>query len=223
MANQTALLHDAHPSAPPYRYDCQFTLSLGPRMLSVTIQSDSQVIGLFGASGRGKTSILHAIAGLLTPSMGYIRMNGDLWYDQKRRINLPPQQRRVGLVFQDAQLFPHKSVLDNLLFGYRNIPSSLRLFEVDDIVELLKIGHLLKRLPTKLSGGEKQRVALGRALLYSPQVLLLDEPLSALDSTHKAEILPFFKQISQTTTIPMLYVSHDYEEIGQLTQTIYHI
>lgn len=207
----------------PLVFDCDFLLSLGKFQLLANLQSTKQVMGLFGVSGSGKTSILHSIAGINTPKQGKIIINGQTWFDSLKKINLSTQQRRVGLVFQDAQIFPHKSVMENLLFGYRNISPENRRFQIDEIIDLLKLEHLTHRMPTKLSGGEKQRVALGRALLYSPQLLLLDEPLSALDSIHKQEILPFFQQIITTTQIPILYVSHDKDEISALTDEIYFL
>lgn len=207
----------------PLVFDCDFLLSLGKFQLLANLQSTQQVMGLFGVSGSGKTSILHSIAGINTPKQGKIIINGQTWFDSLKKINLSTQQRRVGLVFQDAQIFPHKSVMENLLFGYRNISPENRRFQIDEIIDLLKLEHLAHRMPTKLSGGEKQRVALGRALLYSPQLLLLDEPLSALDSIHKQEILPFFQQIITTTQIPILYVSHDKDEISALTDEIYFL
>lgn len=204
-------------------FNCQFTLQLGGFMLDVDLCSSAQVVGLYGASGTGKTSILHAIAGIHTPRSGIISIDDQVWFDAQTRTNLPIQTRRTGLVFQDAQLFPHKSVMDNLLYGYRNITLSEQKFHPDEIVQLLKLEHLTKRMPAKLSGGEKQRVALGRALLYSPRLLLLDEPLSALDGAHKAEILPFFQTVIDSTDIPMLYVSHDKAEIERLTDEIYYL
>ena len=204
-------------------FDCQFDLTLGAFLVKTNLVFDEQVVGLFGVSGSGKSSILHAVAGIHTPQMGHIIINNQVWFHQKDKINLSIQRRRVGLVFQDSQLFPHKSVMDNLLFGYRNITVKERKFEPDDIIALLKLGHLVHRMPAKLSGGEKQRVALGRAILYSPNLLLLDEPLSALDSTHKQEILPFLKDVIHHTNIPMLYVSHDMSEINQLTTAVYHL
>lgn len=211
-----------NPITPPM-FDCDFTLNFYKFHLEFKLTSNTKVIGLFGISGSGKTSILHAIAGLIPPNQGRIAINGKTWFDKDKKINLPIQQRRVGLVFQDSQLFPHKSVMENLLFGYRHIDKNERLFAPDDIIALLKLEHLTTRMPIKLSGGEKQRVALGRALLYSPQLLLMDEPLSALDSIHKDEILPFFEKIIQNTNIPMLYVSHDKAEILQLTDEIYYL
>lgn len=201
--------------------DCRFQLQMGQFLIEPSFQSDASVIGLFGASGSGKTSILHAIAGLNTPRSGLIKIQGQTWFDSDQKINLSTQKRHVGLVFQDAQLFPHKTVKQNLLFGLKHLSQQERHFEADYIIELLKLEHLLQRMPIKLSGGEKQRVALGRALLYSPKLLLLDEPLSALDAAHKAEIIPFFQKVKQEIKIPMIYVSHDIQEIKQLTETMW--
>ncbi|WP_420001316.1 ATP-binding cassette domain-containing protein [Acinetobacter sp. LF10] len=203
--------------------DCYIQLKQGQFDLDQRFQSDQSVIGLFGASGSGKTTILHSIAGLVTPQAGWIKIKNQTWFDQAQKINLSTQQRRIGLVFQDAQLFPHKNVKQNLLFGFKHIQPQQRQFEADYIIELLKLEHLIERMPIKLSGGEKQRVALGRALLYSPQLLLLDEPLSALDAAHKAEIIPFFQRVKQELGIPMLYVSHDKSEIEQLTHEIWYL
>ncbi|WP_284115015.1 ATP-binding cassette domain-containing protein [Acinetobacter pittii] len=201
--------------------DCHFELQMGQFHIEPNFQSDASVIGLFGASGSGKTSILHAIAGLNTPRSGLIKIQEQTWFDSDQKINLSTQKRHVGLVFQDAQLFPHKTVKQNLLFGLKRLFQQERHFEADYIIELLKLGHLLERMPIKLSGGEKQRVALGRALLYSPKLLLLDEPLSALDANHKAEIIPFFQKVKEEIKIPMIYVSHDIQEIKQLTETMW--
>lgn len=203
--------------------DCHIQLKQGQFDLDQRFQSDQSVIGLFGASGSGKTTILHSIAGLIKPQSGWIKIQNQTWFDRAQNINLSTQQRRIGLVFQDAQLFPHKNVMQNLLFGFKHIRPEQRQFELDYIVELLKLEHLTERMPIKLSGGEKQRVALGRALLYSPQLLLLDEPLSALDAAHKAEIIPFFQSVKQELGIPMLYVSHDKSEIEQLTHEIWYL
>lgn len=201
--------------------DCRFQLQMGQFLIEPNFQSDASVVGLFGASGSGKTSILHAIAGLNTPRSGLIKIQNQTWFDSNQKINLSTQKRHVGLVFQDAQLFPHKTVKQNLLFGLKHLAQQERHFEADYIIELLKLEHLLERMPIKLSGGEKQRVALGRALLYSPKLLLLDEPLSALDAAHKAEIIPFFQKVKEEIKIPMIYVSHDIQEIKQLTETMW--
>jgi len=201
--------------------ECRFELQMDQFHIEPSFESDAAVIGLFGASGSGKTSILHAIAGLSTPRSGLIKIQDQTWFDSNQKINLSTQKRHVGLVFQDAQLFPHKTVKQNLLFGLKHLSQQERHFEADYIIELLKLEHLLQRMPIKLSGGEKQRVALGRVLLYSPKLLLLDEPLSALDANHKAEIIPFFQKVKEEIKIPMIYVSHDIQEIKQLTETMW--
>ena len=202
-------------------FDCQFRLNLGKKTLDVNLVKSAPVVGIFGRSGVGKSSILHALAGIVTPTEGHIIIDGQVWFDDK--TNLSPQSRRVGLVFQDAQLFPHNSVMDNLLFGYNNIMPSDRRFSPHEMIDLLKLDTLTHRPPKNLSGGEKQRVALGRALLYSPKLLLFDEPLSALDREHKDEILPFFEHIRDTLAIPMLYVSHDKSEIERLTDEVLYL
>ncbi|MCH4247651.1 molybdenum ABC transporter ATP-binding protein [Acinetobacter populi] len=204
-------------------FDCNFTVQLGHFQLRQHFQSDQKVVGLFGVSGAGKTTILHSIAGIMKPQQGWIRIQDRTFFDSQQHVNLSIQARRTGMVFQDAQLFPHYSVQQNLLFGWQRIAHSERKFELDYVVQLLKLEHLLARMPVKLSGGEKQRVALGRALLYSPRILLLDEPLSALDAHHKTEIIPFFQKIRDEINIPMLYVSHDPEEIAQLTDTLWQL
>lgn len=204
-------------------FDFHIELNTGEFSLQQSFQSDQSVVAIYGPSGAGKTSILHAIAGIQTPKSGWIKINNNVWFDVNQKINLSTQKRRVGLVFQDAQLFPHKTVNQNLMFGYKRIEGRQHLFKPDYIIDLLKLEHLLGRMPMKLSGGEKQRVALGRALLYSPELLLFDEPLSALDSMHKAEIIPFFQKIKNEINIPMLYVSHDMNEIQQLTSTIWRL
>ncbi|ELA09067.1 molybdate ABC transporter ATPase [Moraxella macacae 0408225] len=205
------------------QFNCQFSLKLGKKIINADIRTTNKVVGLFGRSGSGKTSILNAIAGLSTPTDGHIHIGNNTWFDKKTNTNVKTQHRRVGLVFQDAQLFPHKTVLKNLTFGYDRIHTTERQFDIEEIVSLLKIKPLLNRLPLRLSGGEKQRVALGRALLYSPKLLLLDEPLSALDSEHKSEILPFFEHVRDNFDIPMVYVSHDKNEILQLTHHIVYL
>ncbi len=186
--------------------------------MSTTQVFDAPITGILGASGSGKSTLLALIAGLLKPQQGIIKLNGKLLCESKTRIWVPPHKRHIGLVFQDGQLLPHLSVRNNLLYGYQNISAAQRRFAVDSIVELLEIGHLLERRPGNLSGGEKQRVALGRAVLYSPELLLLDEPLSALDERLKQQILPFFLRIYAECKIPMVYVTHAFSELQFLTQ-----
>ncbi|MCE3251033.1 MAG: modC [Cellvibrio sp.] len=191
--------------------------------LSATQVFNAPITGVLGTSGSGKSTLLALIAGLLKPQQGFIKLNGQLLCDNKSNIWLPPHKRHIGLVFQDGQLLPHLTVRKNLLYGYHNIDVAQRRFQVDAIVELLEISHLLERRPGNLSGGEKQRVALGRAVLYSPELLLLDEPLSALDERLKQQILPFFLRIYAECKIPMVYVTHAFSELQFLTSSYLHV
>jgi molybdate transport system ATP-binding protein len=191
--------------------------------LRATQRIDAPVTGILGASGSGKSTLLGVIAGLLKPQRGHIKLNHKILCDRAQKIWVPPHQRHIGLVFQDGQLLPHLNVRHNLLYGYNNISSTERRFGLDTIVELLEIRHLLERKPDSLSGGEKQRVALGRAVLYSPEYLLLDEPLSALDERLKQQILPFFQRIYTECRIPMIYVTHVRSELERLTDTCLYV
>lgn len=175
------------------------------------------ITGIFGASGSGKSTLLSLIAGLLKPKQGSIRLNGKILCDTCSNKWIPPHKRHIGLVFQDGQLLPHLSVRKNLLYGYHNIATEQRRFSLDSVVDLLEIAPLLERKPMQLSGGEKQRIALGRAVLYSPELLLLDEPLSALDERLKQQILPFFLRVYDEYKIPMIYVTHALSELKFLT------
>ncbi|QFY42081.1 molybdenum ABC transporter ATP-binding protein [Candidatus Methylospira mobilis] len=184
------------------------------------VEIKEPVSGVFGASGSGKTTLLHALSGLIRPDSGRIVLSGNVLFDAESGVFLPPEQRRIGLVFQDAQLFPHLSVRDNLLFGYRRLSPQARQFELKEIVGLLHLGHLLERRPIALSGGEKQRVALGRALLSSPLLLLLDEPLASLDDGLKRQILPFLRRVRDEIALPMLCVSHALDELLYLSPVL---
>ncbi len=184
---------------------------------------DAPITGILGASGSGKSTLLALIAGLLKPQQGFIKLNGQSMFGSDPKIWVPPHKRHIGLVFQDGQLLPHLTVRKNLLYGYNNINAAQRRFHLDAIMELLEIGHLLERRPGNLSGGEKQRVALGRAVLYSPELLLLDEPLSALDERLKQQILPFFLRIYTECKIPMVYVTHALSELQFLTNHYLHV
>lgn len=174
------------------------------------------ITALFGPSGSGKTTTIDAVAGLLKPDRGRIAVNGDTLLDTGRQIHVPPRKRRFGYVFQDARLFPHLSVRANLLFGWKRAPNRAPQAEVDRIIALLGLAHLLARAPRTLSGGERQRAALGRALLANPVLLLLDEPLAALDQPRKQEILPYLERLRDEAKTPMLYVSHSIDEVTRL-------
>ncbi|MGH6876604.1 MAG: molybdenum ABC transporter ATP-binding protein [Rhizomicrobium sp.] len=174
------------------------------------------VTALFGASGAGKTTIVNALAGLLRPDEGRIIIDSDVVVDTSRKVFVPARLRRTGYVFQDARLFPHLNVENNLRFGWRRVAQRIRPVEFDEIVDLLGLAPLLARKPGRLSGGEKSRVALGRALLASPRLLLLDEPLAALDATRKAEIFPYLERLRDQARLPMLYVTHSTDELSRL-------
>lgn len=177
---------------------------------------DSRVTGICGPSGCGKSTLLSLVAGLLRPDRGRLVLDGDVLVDTLTGVFVPAWQRHCALVFQDGQLFPHLTTRQNLLYGYSRRRPPERRFELSEVVELLEIGGLLDRRPAQLSGGERQRVALGRVLLYSPRVLLLDEPLASLDERLKQQILPFLSRVRDETGIPMLYVSHVSTEVDFL-------
>ena len=192
----------------------------GSFRLAAALALPQKVTGLFGRSGSGKSSLLGAIAGLVRPERGRIVLDGRTLCDVERGLWVPPHQRRIGLVFQDSQLFPHLSVRANLEYGLKLIPAADRRFSLHQIADLLDIGPLLARRPHHLSGGERQRVALGRALLSAPRLLLLDEPLAALDEGLKQQILPFLRRVKAELGTPMLYVSHAINEILHLTSEL---
>jgi molybdate transport system ATP-binding protein len=178
------------------------------------------IIALFGRSGAGKTTLINILAGLVRPVRGRITLNGAVLFDSAAGIDLPPERRRLGYVFQEGRLFPHLDVRRNLLYGWRRAPPDDRPIGLEKIVDLLDISHLLRRRPTGLSGGEKQRVAIGRALLANPRLLLLDEPLASLDAARKNEVLPFIEQLRESLGLPIVYVSHDLDEIVRLADTM---
>jgi molybdate transport system ATP-binding protein len=188
--------------------------------LSASFESEGRVTGLFGASGAGKTSLINMIAGLLKPDRGTIVIDGETLDDTAARIHVPPYRRRIGYVFQDARLFPHLDVRQNLDYGRRMNKISDDPAQRERVTDLLDIGPLMDRRPGKLSGGERQRVALGRALLSKPRLLLLDEPLGSLDEGRKVEILPYLVRLRDEAGIPMVYVSHDAAELRQLATQI---
>lgn len=188
--------------------------------LDVAFSAPAGVTALYGRSGSGKTTIINAIAGLLTPNRGRITINGNVLLDTTSGINVATHKRRVGYVFQDSRLFPHLTVARNLVFAERFIREPSRSITLQPVVELLGISHLLKRRPATLSGGEKQRVAIGRALLANPHILLLDEPLAALDEARKSEILPYIERLRDELDIPIIYVSHSISEVARLATSI---
>jgi len=178
------------------------------------------VTGIFGPSGCGKSTLLALIAGLLRPERGFIRFANESLVDTAQGLFVPAWRRHMGLVFQDGQLFPHLSVRGNLRYGYRGLPVSERRLAFETVTDLLELTPLLERRPAQLSGGERQRVALGRALLYSPRLLLLDEPLASLDQRLKEQILPFLKRVKEETGIPMIFVTHAQAEVDYLADQI---
>jgi molybdate transport system ATP-binding protein len=181
---------------------------------------EAGVTALFGPSGCGKSTILAAVAGLLRPDAGQVVLDGTVLLDTARRIDLPPERRRCGVVFQDARLFPHLTVETNLRYGLRRAPPGAQGPGFEEVVDLLGIAPLLPRRPAGLSGGERQRVALGRALLARPRLLLMDEPLAALDAARRAEVLPFLARLRDATRLPILYVTHALEEVDALADRL---
>jgi molybdate transport system ATP-binding protein len=192
----------------------------GSFTLAVRFASAGRVTALFGRSGAGKTTLVNLIAGLARPDAGRIVVDGETLVDTTRGIRVPAHRRRIGYVFQEGRLFPHMSVRSNLLYGRRLLTRGSRWGSLEATVELLGIGHLLSRRPSGLSGGEKQRVALGRALLASPRLLLLDEPLAALDEARKADLLPYIERLRDEMRLPIVYVSHAIEEVARIADTM---
>jgi len=176
----------------------------------------SGITVLFGPSGSGKTTLLRCIAGLQRSPHGFLSVNGKIWQDSARNIFLPTYQRALGYVFQEANLFPHLNVYRNICFGLKRIGKRPADAGLDPTIELLGIGHLLERMPARLSGGERQRVAIARALVLHPDILLMDEPLAALDFQRKQEILPYLTRLHQELDIPVLYVTHARQEVAKL-------
>ena len=193
---------------------------LGGFAAEAKFDSAGRLTALFGPSGSGKSTLINLIAGLIRPDKGRIAVDGRVLVDTAAGIFVPMHKRRIGIVFQDARLFPHMSVVGNLRYGRWFTPYSERYAKMDAVVGLLGIGHLLDRRPAKLSGGEKQRVAIGRALLASPKLLLMDEPLASLDEARKAEILPYVERLRDETKIPIVYVSHSVAEVARLASDV---
>ena len=192
----------------------------GSTPVAVRMAEAGRVVALFGRSGAGKTSVLDMVAGLLRPERGSIMVAGARLFDRAAGIDLPPERRACGYVFQDNRLFPHRSVRDNLLYGLRLAPPERRFLTLDEACGFLGIAPLLARMPASLSGGEAQRVAIGRALLAGPRFLLLDEPLSSLDRPRREDIMAVIERIRDELAIPMLLVSHDRSEVDRLADAV---
>jgi molybdate transport system ATP-binding protein len=193
---------------------------LGPFVLEAAFASAGGITAVFGASGCGKTTLVNIIAGLIRPNFARISVGDTVLVDTARSIDVPPHQRRIGYVFQEARLFPHMTVESNLAYGEWFTPKAQRYAARAQILDLLGIAHLLKRRPRDLSGGEKQRVAIGRALLASPRLLLMDEPLASLDAARKAEIMPYLERLRDEVKIPIVYVSHSVAEVMRLATDV---
>jgi len=193
---------------------------VGALTLDVDFTAPQGVTVLYGRSGAGKSTIINAVAGLVTPQQGRIALDGRVLLDTDTRTNLRPHRREVGYIFQEGRLFPHLTVRQNLTYGRWFARRGAAREDMGRIVEMLGIGPLLDRRPERLSGGEKQRVAIGRALLSAPRMILADEPLAALDDARKAEILPYFERLRDEVAVPILYVTHSAGEVARLATTV---
>ena len=198
--------------------DIDVTRRLGDRVIAARFTAGPGLTALFGPSGAGKTSILGMVAGLLRPDRGHIRIGDRTLFDGA--TDLRPEARRVGYVFQDGRLFPHRRVRANLVYGLDLAPPANRWMSLDEATRFLGIDHLLDRWPQSLSGGEAQRVAIGRALLAGPEILLMDEPLSSLDAARRGDIMAVIERIRDELKLPILYVSHDRAEVDRLATQI---
>jgi len=201
-------------------FDVEVSLRRDRRTIAARFTGGEGITALFGPSGVGKTSVLDMVAGLVRPDAGHIVVDGEVLFDAAAGINLPPERRRCGYVFQDLRLFPHRRVRDNLLFGWRLARPEARWMSLEVATEFLGIGALLDRAPASLSGGEAQRVAIGRALLSGPRFLAMDEPLSSLDLPRREEILKVIERIRDELGLPVLYVTHDPAELERLSAKV---
>ncbi|NVN99460.1 MAG: molybdenum ABC transporter ATP-binding protein [Geobacteraceae bacterium] len=193
--------------------------SFGAFALSTDFSASGERIGIFGVSGSGKSTLVSMLAGLVEPDCGEIILDGETLFSSSRGVNLRPERRRIAMVFQQHCLFPHLSVKSNLLYGFKRCPVQYRTIDFDALVTVLKLEELLTRGVTNLSGGEKQRVALGRAIMANPRLLLMDEPLSALDDNLRFQIIPYLKSVSEHFRIPYLFISHSLLEMRLMTDT----
>lgn len=195
---------------------CDFQYQHADFSLNVELEMQQSLLGIVGVSGSGKSTLLKNIVGLFKPDQGYIQFNQHILVDTRQNIHLPMHRRKIALIFQQALLFPHLNVKQNLCYAEKWLAPPERKFQFDDIVDLLDLNGLIQRKARQLSGGEAQRVSIGRALLSSPNLLLLDEPLTGLDVQLKQQILPFFKRMKDELNVPMIYVSHHLEELEYL-------
>ena len=193
---------------------------LGQFQFAADFDLTGRRVGLFGPSGSGKSTLMHLLAGLLRPDRGSIRLDDTVLFDSARGIDLAPEQRRVGVVFQHSLLFPHLSVRRNLLYGWRRTPEAERRIDPEAIIEVLHLGHLLDRGVNLLSGGERQRVALGRTILTCPRLILLDEPLSGLDEELKLQIMPYLNTVVSRFAMPLVFISHSLLEMRLMTEQV---
>ncbi|MGH8720725.1 MAG: molybdenum ABC transporter ATP-binding protein, partial [Burkholderiales bacterium] len=199
----------------------RFRLRRGRFTLDAQLSAPARgVIALFGASGSGKTTLLRCVAGLARAAEGYFALGEETWQDESRGLFLPPHERACGYVFQEASLFAHLSVRANLEYGYRRVPAPSRKATFEQTVAMLDLAPLLDRRPSGLSGGERQRVAIGRAVLSSPRLLLMDEPIASLDASRKGEVLYYIERLRDQSGIPIFYVSHAIDEVVRLADTM---
>jgi len=201
-------------------FDIDVTLRRGERAIACRFTSHAGITALVGPSGAGKSSVLEAVAGLLRPISGRIEVSGTVLFDSAAGVDLALERRACGMVFQDLRLFPHRCVRDNLLYGYRLAPTERRWLSLEEACAFLDIAPLLTRRPRTLSGGEAQRVAIGRALLSAPRFLLMDEPLSSLDDARREAILRVIERIRDELRLPILLVSHDRTEVARLADHV---
>ncbi len=201
--------------------EARFRMRYGEFTLDADLSVPARgVTGIFGASGSGKTTLLRCMAGLARAAEGFFAIGEEVWQDDTQCCFLPPYERSCGYVFQEASLFPHLSVRQNLYYGFRRVPKALRKVPFDETVTMLDLAPLLNRRPQGLSGGERQRVAIGRAVLSSPRLLLMDEPIASLDTSRKAEVLYYIERLRDQLAIPILYVSHAIDEVVRLADTM---
>lgn len=201
------------------KFNINISQSIGDTKLITSFKMNPEIISIFGPSGSGKTSILNAIAGINKPIKGKISLGNTILFDSKKNINIPINQRNIGYCFQDERLFPHLNVFKNLTYNFKNEENK----NIHDIIDVLDLSKILKRKIKNLSGGEKKRVALGRALISKSNLLLLDEPLSGVEKTRKEKILSYIKIFSKKENLPVLYVTHDKNEVKILTKKIFCI